>query len=329
MGDSLTVVVTYPGFDSEDDRTAGVLRERGFDIRFAPRLGDRSPDEVAELMDGAVGGIVSTDPFDEGVFARCTGLRVLARVGVGLDTVDVDAATDAGVAVTITPDLNTATVADHTLALMLACCRRLLENDRSTRGGAWDRGGSLNGTDLTGATVGLVGVGSIGHAVARRLAGFDVTVLGSDLLGVASDLVEPVGLDELLRRADIVSLHVPLTAATRGMIGARELGLMRDGAILVNTSRGGIVDELALEAHLREGRLAAAGVDVFAREPPLGSPLLTMDHVVVTPHIAGISVRTQQRMLEMAVRSVIDVVDGRHPKGLVNPDALEQRGPVV
>jgi lactate dehydrogenase-like 2-hydroxyacid dehydrogenase len=319
-----TVVVTYPGFDAADARTAGALREHGIDVRFEPRTGERSTQEVARLMAGAIGGIISTDPFDGSVFAGCPALRVLARVGVGIDTVDVDAATDAGVAVTITPGVNTATVADHTLALILACCRRLIENDRRTRSGAWDRGGALNGGDLTGATVGIVGLGEIGRAVAHRLRGFDVTLLGSDLPGVECELVERVELDDLLRRSDIVTLHVPLTGATRGLIGARELELMADDAILVNTSRGGIVDEAALIPHLRSGRLGA-GLDVFESEPPRSSPMLEVERAVITPHIAGISVRTQQAMLEMAVESVLDVVAGRVPAGLVNPQAL--RGP--
>jgi len=318
------VVVTYPGFDELDPQTAGILRERGLEIRFEPRTGERTPAEVVRIMEGAIGGIISTDPFDGTVLAQCRGLRVLARVGVGIDTIDVGAATDAGVAVTITPDLNTATVADHTVALILACCRRLVENDRSTRGGGWDRGGRLNGTDLTGATVGIVGLGAIGRAVARRLAGFDVTLLGADLPEVRAEGIERVGLDELLRRSDIVTVHVPLTAGTRGLIGARELDLMPNKAILVNTSRGGVVDEQALIPHLLEGRLAAA-LDVFEQEPPRGSPLLDLEHVLVTPHIAGISVQTQQQMLEMAARSVIDVVDGRAPPGLINPEALGAR----
>jgi phosphoglycerate dehydrogenase-like enzyme len=321
MSERPTVVVTYPGFDCVDPGTAGVLTAHGLAIRFEPRTRERSADAVAELMNGAVGGIVSTDPFDQTVFARCPELRVLARVGVGLDTVDVEAATGAGVAVTITPELNTATVADHTLTLMLACCRRLVQNDSRTRAGGWDRGGSLNGLDLTGMTVGVIGLGSIGRAVARRLAGFDVTVLGTDLPHVTSELVERVGLEELLGRSGIISVHVPLSPATRGLIGARELALMPAGAIIINTSRGGVIDETALLPHLRQGRLMA-GLDVFEREPPEGSPLLLLDHVVVTPHIAGISVHSQQAMLEMAVQAVVEVIGGRRPPGLVNPDAL-------
>jgi D-3-phosphoglycerate dehydrogenase len=319
---SSVVVVTYPGFDPDDARTAGRLRDGGHRLHLEPRVGERAPADVLAFMSGAAAGIVSTDPFDESVFAACPDLRVLARVGVGVDTIDIDAATRAGVAVTITPGMNASTVADHTLSLMLACCRRLLENDRSVRLGAWDRGGVLNGTELTGATVGIVGVGEIGRAVARRLAGFDVEVLGSDPAGVTYDGVRLVPLDELLERADIVTLHVPLTTATNGLIGAAELARMRPGALLVNTARGGVVDEAALLAALRAGRLAGAGLDVFDDEPPVGSPLLELPSVVITPHIAGISISSQQAMLTTAVDSVLDVLAGRAPAGVVNPEAL-------
>src|SRR5579884_1897918 len=159
------VVVTYPGFDLEDARTAGALREAGFTIRFEPRVAERTPAEVSGFMVDACAGIVSTDPFDASVFSACPKLRVLARVGVGTDAIDLKAATEAGVAVTITPGANASTVGDHTLALMLACCRRVVENDQAIRKGIWDRGRALSGVDLSGSTVGIIGLGVIGQAV--------------------------------------------------------------------------------------------------------------------------------------------------------------------
>lgn len=316
------VVVTYPGFDLEDERTAGALRQAGFTIRYEPRRGERTPADVVKFMADALAGIVSTDPFDASVFAACPNLRVLARVGVGTDAIDLHAATEAGVAVTITPGINANTVADHTLAMILACCRRLLQNDSSIRAGAWERGGALSGTDLTGATVGIVGLGEIGRAVAHRLRGFDVNLVGADLPDVKWDGIVRADLDDLLRTANVVTLHVPLLPSTRGLIGARELSLMHPGAILINTSRGGVVDEAALVAALREKRLAGAGLDVFSEEPPHGSPLLEMPNVVLSPHIAGISIYSQQTMLEMATASILGVLAGGHPPGLLNPDAL-------
>ncbi|HEY2439227.1 MAG TPA: phosphoglycerate dehydrogenase [Solirubrobacteraceae bacterium] len=324
MTDAGTVVITYPGYDPDTAEIARTLRDAGFTIRYEPRVNERTPDEVAELMAGATAGIISTDPFDEAVFARCPELRVLARVGVGTDAIDLRAATDAGVAVTITPGANANTVADHTMALILACSRRLLENDRMMREGKWERGGALSGTDLTGSTVGIVGMGLIGRAVAKRLRGFDVDVIGSDLPNVSQDGIVRMPLGDVLKAADVITVHVPLLPSTRGLIGAGELANVRRGAILINTSRGGVVDEDALVAALADGRLSAAGLDVFAREPPAGSPLLMMPNVVVSPHIAGISVYSQQRMLAMAASSILDVIAGRHTPGLVNPDALER-----
>jgi phosphoglycerate dehydrogenase-like enzyme len=320
-----TVVVTYPGFDPDGGETARTLRDAGFAIRYAPRVSERTPDEVAALMADATAGIISTDPFDESVFARCPELRVLARVGVGTDAIDLSAATEAGVAVTITPGANADTVADHTIALMLACNRRLLENDRSMRDGNWDRGGALSGTDLTGSTVGIVGLGSIGRAVAKRLRGFDVTVIGADPQQIAGDGIIQLPLGEVLRSADVVTVHVPLLPSTRGLIGRAELGSVRPGTILINTSRGGVVDEDALVDALADGRLAAAGLDVFAREPPVGSPFLGMSNVVLSPHIAGISVYSQRMMLGMAVASLLDVVAGRPTPAVVNPDTIGRR----
>ncbi len=317
-----TVVVTYPAFDLNDSRTGGALHAAGLEVRLEPRLTERSPEDVVALMAGAAAGVVSTDPFDRTVFARLPLLRVLARVGVGVDSIDLDAATEAGVSVTNTPGINTSTVADHTLALMLASIRRIVENDRLLRAGGWERGGGLTGTELTGSTVGIIGLGSIGAAVARRLAGFDVTVLGYDVAETELAGARRVELDELLRDSDVVTLHVPLGNRTRHLIGVRELALMRPGAILVNVSRGGVVDEQALLAALLAGSIAGAALDVFAREPPVRSPLLDLPQVVVTPHIGGISVAAQQAALEMAVRSVLDVLADRRPSGLVNSEAV-------
>jgi phosphoglycerate dehydrogenase-like enzyme len=317
-----TVVVTYPGFDLDHGETARTLRDAGFAIRYAPRVSERTPDQFVELMADATAGIVSTDPFDESVFARCPELRVLARVGVGTDAIDLAAATEAGVAVTITPGANADTVADHTLALMLACSRRLLENDRAMRDGRWDRGGTLSGSDLTGSTVGIVGLGSIGRGVAKRLGGFDATVLGADPRQVDEDGILQLPLEEVLGRSDVVTVHVPLLPTTRGLIGPAELRVVCPGAILINTSRGGVVDEDALVEALSDGRLAGAGLDVFSSEPPAGSPLLAMPNVVLSPHIAGISAYSQRMMLGMAVASLMDVIAGRPTSAVVNPAAI-------
>ena len=317
-----TVVVTYPGWDEHDPLTAGVLRAAGLEIRFEPRIGERSPEEVLRFMADATAGVISTDPFDRTVFAGCPRLRVLARVGVGVDTIDLDAATGAGVAVTTTPGINTTTVADHTLALILACIRRVVENDASVRSGEWDRGGRLIGTELTGATVGIVGLGAIGQAVAQRLAGFEVRILGHDVTDVEPPGIARVELEELLRAADVVTVHVPLVAGTKADRRARAGAHAperdpRQRLSRRHRRRGG-----ALRRAPRGAPRAGAGLDVFAREPPVGSALLDLPQVVFSPHIAGISVSAQQAALEAAVEAVLGVLAGRRPDGLINPEAL-------
>ena len=320
-----TVVVTFPAFVADDPAHSGVLRDAGLLVRLAPKLGARTAAEVVELMADAVGGIVSTDPFDDSVFRACPRLRVLARVGVGVDSIDLGAATSAGVVVTTTPGMNGQAVADHALALMLATTRRIVESDVSVRRGEWKRGAAATPWELHGATVGIVGLGAIGRAVARRLQGFDCTILAYDVVPRTVDGVEAVSLDELLRRADIVTLHVPLDDSTHVLVGARELALLRPGAILVNTSRGGVVDEAALYSALTEGRLRAAALDVFADEPPAGSPLLGLSNVVLTPHLAGLSVSSVASMLRLASESIVTVLEGGVPGSVANPEVLAVR----
>jgi phosphoglycerate dehydrogenase-like enzyme len=318
-----TVLVTWLGFDPDDPAGGGPLTAAGLRIRRAPKAGRRTPAEVRELARGVVAAIVSTDPFDAEVFAASPGLRIVARMGVGVDSIDLAAATRAGVAVTTTPGDNEATVADHAVALMLAVLRRLPEHDAAVREGRWERVGERTGWDLSGAVVGLVGFGRIGHQVATRLRGFGVELLACDPAARAEAGVELVPLDELLARAQVVSLHLPLQDDTRSIIGARELALMRADAVLVNTSRGALVDEAALYEALSRGRLLAAALDVFADEPPTGSPLLDLPNVVLSPHVAGPSHRSIDRMLRTATGSVLDLLRGEVPHGLVNPEVLE------
>ena len=233
------VLVTWPDYAADAPGAGAALREAGLAVRLAPKLGHRSPDELRELARGAAGAIVSTDPFDADVLERCPELRVIARVGVGVDSIDLDAATARGVAVTITPGANEVTVADHAVALMLSALRRICMHDAAVRRGEWNRTGEHTAWLLTGKTVGLVGYGRTGRLVAERLRGFGVRLLVSDPAAAArDDEVELVELADLLAAADVVSLHVPLAPGTRGLIGAEQLALMRSHTVLVNTSRG-------------------------------------------------------------------------------------------
>ena len=317
------VVVTWPVYDVDGAATGRRLTEAGLSVRLEPKTGPRTTTEMIEILGGAVAAIASTDPFDAAVLASCPNLRVIARTGVGVDSIDVPAATAAGVAVATAPGTNEETVADHALALMLSLVRRLDEHDWSMREHRWDRGGSITPDDLCGSTVGLVGSGVIGRAVIRRLRAFGSRILVTDpVLTVADPGTELVDLDELLERSDVVSLHVPLLDETRDLIGARELALMKSDAVLVNASRGHIVDEIALADALREGEIRAAGLDVFAQEPPSGSALLDLPNVVLTPHVGGLSHRAIRAMTELATGVVLSVLAGETPDVVINPEAL-------
>lgn len=268
-----------------------------------------------------------TDRVDDELLAVAPRLRVVANCAVGYDNVDLAAAAARGIVVTNTPDVLTETCADLTWALLLAAARRVAEGDRFVRAGRW-HGWSpdlLLGRDVHGATLGLVGLGRIGLAVARRAHGFGMRVLYTQRHREARPPAgaEYVSLDRLLAAADFVSLHVPLTPATRNLIGARELARVRRGTILVNTSRGAIVDEAALVRALRTGRLGAAGLDVFAHEPHVPRALRELPNVVLTPHVASASVATREGMAVLAAQNLAVALAGRRPP---NPVALKPAG---
>jgi glyoxylate reductase len=233
-------------------------------------------------------------------------LRLVANYGVGYDRVNITACRDRGVVVTNTPGVLDAAVADLTLALILACRRHLVQSDRFVREGHWQRGWArpeLLGRDLAGATLGLVGMGRIGSEVARRGEAFGMRV-------VHHRRSDGLPLDELLSTADIVSLHVPLTPETDGLISRRRLALLQDGATLVNTARGAIVDENALVDELVSGRISA-GLDVFTDEPRVPERLLGLPNVVLTPHIASATVETRAAMTHVLVENVLAFLEGK------------------
>lgn len=320
---SSQVVVTWPAYDEAGPKTGALLREAGLTIRLEPRTGHRAPTEVARIVGDAVAVIASTDPFDADVFAACPNLRVIARTGVGVDAIDVAAATDAGVVVATTPGANEEAVADHALAMILALQRRLAENDSAIRAGRWDRAGDLTPADLYGATIGLIGSGVIGRAVIRRLQGFGSTIVVFDpYLTDAPHGTELVDLPTLLERSDAITIHAPLTEDTRGLLGSAEFAAMKQGAFVVNVSRGGILDEQALAQSISSGHLGGAGLDTFEREPIGESALREMPTVILSPHIAGLSHRSIAAMTQQATQAVLDVLAGRQPAHAVNPEAL-------
>jgi glyoxylate reductase len=264
-----------------------------------------------------------TDRFDAARLATYPRLRVLATVSVGFDHIDVDAATARRVAVCNTPGVLDETTADLAFGLTIAACRLFAADEADLRAGNWTGFGLLDrlGRDVHGATLGLVGYGRIARAVARRAAGFDMRVLHH----TRHPTGEPgfvADLDELLGEADIASLHVPLTPETRHMIDDRRLKLMKPTAVLVNTARGPVVDEEALAAALEEGRLFAAGLDVYEREPGVNQRLLAAPRTVLLPHVGSATVATRTAMARLACESVASVLRGEIPPNCLNADAL-------
>jgi D-3-phosphoglycerate dehydrogenase/(S)-sulfolactate dehydrogenase len=278
------------------------------------------------MLDGCIAAIASADPFTNRVIQSNPQLRIISRVGVGVDSVDMEAATRNGVAVSITAGANAETVGDHTLGFILALLRKLVPQHLCASGGRWERIGTITGSELPGKTVGLIGVGSIGRVVLRRLSGFDTKVIYFDEFVPSLDgATKTSSLAELLERSDIVSIHMPLVAQTKHIVDAAGIARMKPGALLINTSRGPLVDQSALFAALREGRLGGAGLDVFDEEPP---PLGTFDGVpnlLLSCHVAGVSHESIRRMTILATSNALAMLAGEVPEGVLNPEVLRQK----
>jgi glyoxylate reductase len=271
-----------------------------------------------------------TDRIDAALMDAAPGLKVVSNLAVGYDNIDVAEASRRSIAVGNTPGVLTATTADLAFALLMAAARRVVEADRYTRAGRWQTWGpqTLLGQDLHGATLGIVGLGRIGVEMARRARGFDMQILYCDAVRRSEEEralgVEYVPeLETLLSRADFVSLHVPLLPETRHLMSTPQFAAMKPSAVLVNTSRGPIVDQRALHEALASRQIFAAGIDVTEVEPiPADDPLLALDNLVITPHIASASFDTRRRMALMAAENLVAGLRGEVPPNCVNPEAL-------
>jgi len=289
---------------------------------------DRCPADVLEKEIADVDAVLGTHRWTAKVMDKAPRLRLIALTSVGFDMVDIDAATQRDILVTNTPDVLTDTVADLTFALMLAAGRRICEMDRWLREGQWkDAGVTPMAWDIHHATLGIIGLGRIGSAVAHRALAFHMKVLYYDTVR-KRDLEKQFGYqfvdrETLLRQADFVTLHVPLVPETKGMMGAAQLALMKPTAFLINSSRGPVVNERALITALQEGRIAGVGLDVFEKEPiDLANPLLKMENVVILPHVGSATEVTRTAMLDLAVGNVVAVLQGKPPLTPVNPKVL-------
>lgn len=307
--------------------------KRFFDAEVWPEYAPPPKRNILEKVKG-VNALVSllSDRIDAEVFDAAPKLQIVSQFAVGFDNIDVPEATKRGIYVTNTPEVLTDTTADFAWALLMAVARRVVEADKYVRTSQWKVGwhpAMLAGVDIHHATIGIVGAGRIGHAMARRASGFDMKVLFYDVIPrpeIEALGAKKVDLETLLSESDFVSLHVPLMKETHHLIDAERLKLMKRTACLINNARGPVVDEKALYETLKNGRIAGAGLDVFEQEPtPVDNPLLKLDNVVVAPHISSASLETRAQMSQMVADNLVAFFEGRKPPNLVNADVMKVR----
>lgn len=310
---SQTILVTGPHLAPA---AVAVLRAAGYEPAYLPPYADTAALLSALEAQKPVGMIVRMGRIDGAVLDAAPQLRVISKHGVGVDTIDVDAASSHDIPVLVATGANAVSVAEHTMALLLAVAKRLVLLDRGLRSGRWEKPQYI-GRELAGSTMGLVGFGAIAQQTARLARIFDLEVRAYDPFREANvfegaGVVREETLKGLLGNSDIVSLHCPLTRDTRGLINAESIALMRPDAILINTARGGLVDEGALAEALAAGRIAGAGIDSFAQEPPpKDHPFFSSNSVVLTPHIGGVTAAANARVGIEAAQGIVDFLSGR------------------
>jgi D-3-phosphoglycerate dehydrogenase len=331
MGQELTYKVALVDFDDDLFTPQGwegeMLAEAGAIWTVGQHRSEEAILEAARdadvVMIQSVRPLITRQVIDQ--LERC---RCIVRVGIGFDSVDVAAATRRGIMVCNVPEYCVEEVADHALALLLASVRHIARQDRTVRDGSWDRTGARPARRLRGSTLGLVAFGRTARALASKVSGMGFTLLAADPY-VSSDVastygVQLVELHELLSRSDIVSVHAPLAEETFHLLGQREFAVIKPGAVLVNTSRGPVIDEEAMVDALRTGRLGAVGLDVLEQEPPKpDNPLLDLDCVTITPHVAAYAEESVRDMYHGACLIALDVINGRWPESVVNPEVRD------
>jgi D-3-phosphoglycerate dehydrogenase len=312
--------------DGLDPAGLDLLCQAGMEVDERPGLAGRALQDALRNSDGCI--VRSATKLTPQYFPGPGRLKAIVRAGVGVDNIAVDAATQAGVAVLNTPNGNTVSAAELTIGLMLALARHIPEADCSVKAGRWERARFV-GTQLAGKTLGVVGLGRIGREVARRAVGLDMKPLGHDPF-LSPDQVAQLGigtasgLDELLARADVLTVHVPLVSDTAGLIGWRELHLLKPGAFVLNVARGGIIDELELAEGLCSGRVAGAAIDVFSIEPPRPDhPLLTAPNVLATPHLGASTREAQEGVAKEAAELMIDYLTSGDARFAINRHELK------
>lgn len=313
------ILVTPRSFAKWDPSPLNLMESLGYLVKRNPRQQPFTESEMIEQIKNIDGVIVGIDPVTSKVIAAAERLRVISKYGVGLDNIDMEAATKRGIVVTSTPGANTESVADLTFGLMISVARRIIEADQALRAGRWER---FMGMDIWGRTLGVIGTGRIGKAVVNRAKGFNMRIFAYDTWQdsewAAAYGVKYVDLEQLMIESDFVSIHIALNDETCGLVDKKLINLMKPTGILVNTARGGIVDETALSEALRKGKIFGAALDVFTEEPLVEQHLLSTSGLSITPHIGAYSRGALENMGKVAVENMIAVLQGIKPEHVVN-----------
>ena len=321
-----TVLITTRSFGKEVREPLERLQREGCRILEWREGGGLPESDLLAKLAEADAWIVAFHPIGPALLDQAPRLRIIAKHGVGVDNIHIAAATERGIVVTTAPSANDQAVADLAMALLLALLRRIPEASGSVKAGRWER---FLGAGFAGKTMGILGLGRIGQNVARRAAGFGVELIGADPVWpeeAAREIgIRRVGIRDLLAESDIITLHAPLTPETEGLIGEREITLMKSGVWIVNTSRGKVVNEKAMYEALVSGKVAGYATDVFETEPPAGSPLLSLPNVIGTPHMGTHTRESIRCMGDRVVDAVLGVLRGECPEHVVNPEVWEHR----
>lgn len=301
------VMVTPRSFGKGNPQPIDMLREKGCELVLNPYGRILNKQEMKELIRDVDAVIVGVDPIDKEILEQAPKLKIISKYGVGTDNIDLDFAKEKGIPVTVTNGANKDAVADYTIALMLAAARRMIPIDHACRQRNWNK---VTSVDVWGKTLGLIGLGAIGKGVAARAKGFNMNILAYDLIKDESYETEHqinyVSLEELLTNSDFISLHLPLTKQTHHLIGEKEIGAMKENAVIVNTARGGLINERALLSALQEKRIWGAGLDVFEQEPPQDVGFLELDNLVIGSHCAASTYQAIENMGVMAAENVLE-----------------------
>nr|WP_242603784.1 phosphoglycerate dehydrogenase [Dictyoglomus turgidum] len=308
------MLITPRSFEKVKDRFEEIFRKEEIEVIINPLGRVLTEEEMKELVKDLDGLIVGIDPVTSEVLKNANKLKVISKYGVGVDNIDLEESKRRNIVVTNTPGVNSNAVAELTVGLIINVLRKINLSDKKTRGGNWNR---FIGNELSEKTLGVIGTGSIGKRVVELLRGFNLRVLCFDKYPdyewASREKIFYVTLQELLEKSDVITIHVPLTNETYHMISERELNMLKRNAVIINTSRGGIIDEEALYKFLKEGRILGAGLDVFENEPPINSPLLKLDNVVVTSHIGAHTEEAVINMARIAVENLVLALKGKEP----------------